>query len=448
LSGAGSIRGSLAAVVCVLLAWQIVTRTVATLLADSEPRLAMRLDPGNSEAVLRLADRMLGQDPGQDKDDPERVPVLNSPAPRALATELMARGVPFPFVTPDIAVDALNAIRRSASASWLDNPLDARAPRLLGQTAEDTDSGRALMRRARVLSMHETLAVYWLMQDAFLGGDMETTLAYSDILLRAHPELATFVVPVLTRAAARPDGLRFLKTALERRPPWRSDFFQAICPGLGDMGLPKELLSDLVAAGAPPAQEEVAPYLNCLVSRGDYALARTVWLDALHGADAGRANLLWDGNFHARSSGALFDWGWRADGGVRVEYDDAPDRTGQTALRLDFLDQFINVLEVTQTVVLRPGEYVLSGELTGEFSARHGLRWSIACAARPGASFATSDRLFGRQNGWKQFSFAFKVPAENCPAQILSLGIDSVSDSERIVSGAAWFANLELKVRD
>jgi hypothetical protein len=28
------------------------------------------------------------------------------------------------------------------------------------------------------------------------------------------------------------------------------------------------------------------------------------------------------------------------------------------------------------------------------------------------------------------------------------LGIDAVSDSERIVSGVAWFANLSLKGRD
>jgi len=446
--GVSLASASVATAIGLLLAWQVLTRTVATFLADAEPRLALRIAPDNSEAALRLADRVLGQDPGRDKGDPERAPVLNSPALRALVTELVAKGVPFPVAPPDIDAESLQALRRSVSTSWLNSPLDARAPRLLGQTTADADAAQALMSRARALSMHETLAVYWLMQDAFLRGETETTLSFSDMLLRAHPELAPFVVPVLLRAAVRPDGSSFLKAAIERRPPWRYDFFQVICPGLGDLSLPKDLLLDLVAAGDPPAQEEVAPYLNCLVSRGEYSRARSVWLDALHGADSGRNNLLWDGNFQARSSGTMFDWSWRAEGGVRVEYDDAPEKSGQTALRVDFLDQYINVLEITQTLVLRPNEYVLSGQYAGEFSARHGLRWNIACAARPSSPFASSDRMFGTQSGWREFSFPFKVPVENCPAEILTLGIDSVSDSERIVSGVAWLANLALKARD
>ena len=443
---AGRLAGVIASLICASLAWQIVTRTVAASLAGLDPRFSLLLSMDASEAAIRLADRALGQDPEHDKDDPERATSLNSPSLRARLAERVTKGLPFPLVAPDLAPEVLAAIRASIASVWLRSPLDARAPRLLGQISGDEAAAHAFMNAAYDLSKRETLAVYWLFQEGFLRGDTKTMFAHADILLRAHPDLAPTVVSPLLRAAAGPEGLRDLESALSGSPPWRYHFFRAICPWLSDLSLPRVVITDLRTQGSPATPDEVAPYIDCLVAHGAYAMARPIWLEASSAAEP--AKLLSNGDFVTPPSVSIFDWAVLAEGGVRADFGDAPQVPGERALQLEFLNRSIINLEVKQTIVLPPGSYVFTGKYLGNFNARRGLRWRVGCVSRPSPAVAMSDRLRGTAGAWKTFSVFFRIPAENCPAQVVSLGVEALSDSDRIVTGSAWLTHLAINASD
>jgi hypothetical protein len=238
-----------------------------------------------------------------------------------------------------------------------------------------------------------------------------------------------------------------LESVLDGDPPWRWSFFASICPGLMHLSLPMDLFLHMRDNGHPPTANDVTPYLTCLTQHGVYPLAQDAWRRLLQGADTKASGLLFNGTFDVPSSGTPFDWTFRTAGGARIEVAEAPGKPGQNALKLAFLDQFIEAFVVAKLVVLPAGDYVLTGRQTGAFNAKHGLRWSVACVARPFAPFAQSDRLFGSASGWKDFAFAFSVPDKDCPAQIVNLRIDAVSESEWIVSGEAWFTDLALDPR-
>jgi hypothetical protein len=48
---------------------------------------------------------------------------------------------------------------------------------------------------------------------------------------------------------------------------------------------------------------------------------------------------------------------------------------------------------------------------------------------------------------WKDFSFSFTVPSDDCRAQYVRLTLDARSASEQLVSGAIWYDELRISRR-
>ena len=432
--------------IALLLFWQIVTRSVAACLWQVAPASALALAPGNSSARLQLAEWMLGQG-GADQPPAMAVPRLNSPAAQAQAMAILARGIAAPMVPPDISAADRAAIQQLAAQAWLSQPLNPRAPRLLGQITESGPKAAVLMARARALSMHEPLANYWLLQAAFLASDFSAALDHADVLLRAQPDSHPIVIPVLARMAENPAGAGPLEAVLHRNPPWRALFFLTIINSIARPGIVSDLLLALQQGPAPATAEEVNACLAWLVKSGLHGQARNLWQRLSPAASPSRDEALFDGNFDAPPSATPFDWHLLSGGGVRLAITAAPGKAGQNALRLEFLEQTVSALEIRQTMVLEPGSHVFSGSVSGDFRASRGLRWQIACAGNPYAPFAASPPLNGNLAGWREFAFAFAVPATGCAAQLASLDVYAVSGSERIVTGTAWFTGLAVRAQ-
>jgi len=102
------------------------------------------------------------------------------------------------------------------------------------------------------LSRHDPLALYWLIQHAFLAGDVDGVLHHADALLRAQPDFAPTVAPMLTALTADETTRPRIVAALAASPPWR-DGFLAELPALAtDPRLPFALLRELARGPTPP----------------------------------------------------------------------------------------------------------------------------------------------------------------------------------------------------
>lgn len=446
----------------VVLAWQVVTRSFVEYLADLEPEWALRLAPDNSKALLNLAIAKLNQayDPdslsvsaastasdtsqGSDDQSDQDTPPL-SPQDQADVDAMRAKGIPVPMIAPDLSPQARDDIRRLSEAALRRDPLDPRALRVLGQVAGSDDKKAAFMRAASAHSLHESLALYWLIQKSFLDGDFAKTLSAADALLRSQPQLADFVVPLFAHIAEAKDGLDLVKGLMRSNPPWSNRFFGPFTRSVSDLHLPLAVMTDLQANGTPPDSDDVKAYLNYLMKKKLYSFAYYTWLQFLPANQLRNLGLLFNGNFAFDPSGVPFDWTITYGSGVEIDILDNPDKPGHRALYWEFTEGRVDDNGVSQVTTLAPGNYSLHGFQKGDITARRGLRWRVACYdAR--SELAESQAFLGFVSDWQEFSMDFTVP-RNCPAQRIWLSVDAVSDPDRLVSGSAWFADIGLSLK-
>ena len=439
-------RRVLAAVVAIVLGlaltWQVAAGSFAAYLADKDPSSALLLSPGQSDALLNLADEMLGQKRGGLPGS--QAPAQASPGVQALGDQIRLKGLAAPMLPADLAPDRREQIRQFATAAMRANPLSARALRILGQIGRSDEDTRKFMRLAVARSRHEPLAVYWLLQDAVLRDDHANAVAYADIFLRSQPQLYQYVAPALARVAESAGGAAAVKTALAGNPPWRRLFFATLPASVTDARTPLNLMVDMQEHGLPPTTEELKFYLSFLVERKLFDLARYAWLQLLAPESLGSAGLLFNGRFALQPSGLLFDWTIEGGEGAQFELVEKLDAPAQHALSVQFVPGRMEKSGIVQVLVLAPGPYRLQGSFKGRIDARRGLRWRMACYERPDNPIVESQAFIGNVADWTPFALAFSVPPAGCKAQRLRLEIDARSESEHIISGAAWFADLAI----
>ena len=196
------LRTAVVAAGALLLAWLVMSRSLAAYLADVAPQAALRLNAGQPEALTNLAERMLNdsggtngradatdQTPQQDAGTDTGGGAGNEGANSALANRAFAA---FDLISQKQSID-LPAVRAAAEAGLRNEPLNARALRLLGQVSDaaknDTDAA-TFMQAAAKLSLHDNLTDSWLMLKSFAAKDYQSTVNYADILLRTTPELS------------------------------------------------------------------------------------------------------------------------------------------------------------------------------------------------------------------------------------------------------------------
>jgi hypothetical protein len=98
---------------------------------------------------------------------------------------------------------------------------------------------------------------------------------------------------------------------------------------------------------------------------------------------------------------------------------------------------------VTELVVLSPGTYHLKGSYKSDVASVRGLQWRIVCAGTANV-IGESRPVTGSDPTWRKFDVAFTVPADNCPAQYVTLALDARSTSETFVSGSIWYDDLSI----
>src|ERR1700734_1770852 len=186
-----------------ILTWLVLSQSFGAYLAAVAPQVALWLDPRQSEALVNLADQALSaadlvQADAGPQDDASNLPnqmhgdkhqAVESPAASLLDRAFLS----FESLGKDqsisrpIAPRNAPAVRDWATIALLNDPLDARALRILGQLAEaDGDDAKTakFMDAANRLSLHEMAAVFWLLRNNAATGDFKSAVYYADIMLR------------------------------------------------------------------------------------------------------------------------------------------------------------------------------------------------------------------------------------------------------------------------
>ncbi|MGD0533684.1 MAG: hypothetical protein ABSA62_15870 [Methyloceanibacter sp.] len=457
-SRSSRVRLLILAALALFLVWEVLTRSLAAYFADADPEAALRLRSTNPTALLNLAeDRLAG-----DEAFKSLAPVLTPPRSLASSESSHAKGgessqnldvvdtsqSPSGESEPAQSADQAHAqISSWAELALLQDPLNARAFRILGQISDLTsDAARteALMQAAVRRSLLESVAVYWMMRKSYQDQDYRTALRYGDTLLRTRSQVLPLIMPMFGKIAETPDASDELKQLLARNPNWRGEFFGYLPASISDARTPLEILLSLKDTPTPPTAQDLSAYLNFLIQHGFYDLAYYTWLQFMPPEQLAKAGHLFNGSFDIVPSGMPFDWVFTKGSGVTIQIAAPNDQPGGRALFLEFGPGRVDYREVTQLILLGPGSYKFRGKYKADLVSQRGLEWHVACAGAQATPIGQSPAVKGSTPGWTEFEFSFTVPKENCPAQFVRLVFDARSDSERFISGSIWYDDLQI----
>lgn len=430
-------RSAALTAVGILLVWMVLTASFADFVAVSSPETALWLNASHPKALLTLAERQLRT--LQKPLDQHKAGSATTTAPASTPTA--STGIQ---QTAEPAEATRAAIRDLANRAIAGDPLSGHAYRLLGETTDDPAMVRAIMREALIRSRRESLAAAWLLRDAFERGDFADTVAKADMLLRTRPGASNEVMKYLGAVASSPEGKTSLVDVLERNPPWRSSFFNALPNATGAPDTPLSLMLALKERGSPPEPKELAAYLRFLVARNYAAFAYDAWLQFLPPEKADELGLLHNGSFKEPFGEIPFDWQIaRGTNAVAALYP-MPNSEGAKALHFSFGSGRVKFPRITQIVALAPGRYRFEGVLQGVIVAKRGLRWQFQCHGAKTPPTET-EMLYGDSRAVQLFELHFEVPnRDDCRAQIIRLIHDARSASEEMVTGQISVQELSL----
>jgi hypothetical protein len=440
----------------ILLVWLVISQSLSAYLAEVAPEAALWLNPREPDALVNLTDRLLNSSenmnglPGGVADQaPERqnnAPDSTMSVPNNTTADPQNLNREFEIIAQNRNVD-LATIRARAETALMHEPLNAHALQILGQVAsvakDDTDASK-FMAAAGKLSLHESVAINWLMRKSIEANDYKMAIYYADALLRKNPGLNGYVLPILAHFAEEKAAQDSLKAVLDSNPPWRGAFLANLPYNVADARTPLLLLLALKTSPTPPTPEDIGRYLALLISNKFYDLAYYTWLQFLPLDELHNAGLLFNGSFEVTPSGLPFDWVITQGSGVTVDIVPRPDKTGEHALLLDFLYGRVDYHSVTELVMLAPGTYQFDGQYKGEIDGPRGLKWRIVCAGEAATRIGESLMIVRATPTWKQMEFTFTVPAANCRAQYVQLDLDTRMGSEQLVTGSMLFAELHI----
>ncbi|MDF2116084.1 hypothetical protein PY365_10905 [Roseiarcaceae bacterium H3SJ34-1] len=387
---------------------RVVTFALGDLLRQTNPSLAVLFDSGQSTARAVIAERVLQEDEA---------------------------------LVQDAVSGAQNALRS--------NPLSARAMTVLGNVAEDkNDEAQAarLFERANRSSLRDLTPQLWLLQREIQAGNVSAAIDRLDVIFRGHEPgtlqpLISALSPMIVDARFRPGFAKLLQA----ETPWRKMVLREVSRGAKDIPGLNALFTALQAGSSPPDGDELKEYLNRLLQEGWVDQAYLVWSKSLPPDRLERLDYLYNARFQYPLTNLPFDWLMPSIQGALVGI---TTESARRVLNVDFFGGRVRFANVSHLLTLGPGAYKFSGqERAQNLNNERGLRWRIYCLEDPSGSIVASSPLSGDQT-WREFSFDFKVPDENCRYQNLLLELPAQVVLETEISGGVSYANLKIQKTD
>lgn len=246
-----------------------------------------------------------------------------------------------------------------------------------------------------------SLSAAYFLADAYLrAGDVSRGLPQVAALARLAPGGTSAVAPYLAAYARSPRNWPALRSLFQAHPEMAGPALTELAKTASSASAVLALADLRQKAGDAPW---LAPLLNSLTVAGDYGRAQAIWARAT-GVRPGP--YLYDASFSDKTSPPPFNWSLTSSAVGLAE------RQAGGRLHVVFYGRDDGIL-ATQLLLLQPGRYRLSMQLTGDAARARSLNWSIWCdkAAEP----ISSVTIDAAARGWQ-----FTVP-QGCRGQWLRL---------------------------
>ncbi len=293
-------------------------------------------------------------------------------------------------------------------ATAVKNPL-APEPFLVRGVEAQLAGNEALAGRtfieARKRDPRAVAARYFLAEHYLRTGQTRQGLAEISALTRLVPQSLDSIAPYLAAYARSEGAAPQVKALLRRNPQLEPVLLNALAADARDAGLALSLWSGRGGEVAKGWQQRI---LNSLVEVGRFDEAHAAWL-RFTSAPVGRGQLI-DTNFQSE---APPPFGWTLTTGAAGVAD--PEEGEK--LRILYYGREDLVL-ASQLMLLKPGPYRLSMQVSGASPAANSLAWIIRCL--PSSGEIANVGLDGVGKGGV-LTTAFSVPASGCAAQSLEL---------------------------
>ena len=294
-------------------------------------------------------------------------------------------------------------------------------------------------------SLRDTKALIWLFNEHVRENRPSEALYYLDAILRTQPGLRGSFANSLVTFASVPGAQPALISLLGGDPPWRPWFLGELAAKASAPSITYAVLSGLASTPNPPRDSELKPYLDQLISEGQYQLAFVTWWHFLPPASARMIPFVFNGDFELPVSGLPFDWVIGSIRGASTDIVETGDKDYGHGLQVVFANTRVPYRQVSKLLVLPPGGYQLTGQVKADrLMNERGMVWRIFCADDTKLTLATSEPVMGT-NDWHSFATAFEVPATGCTAQWLRLELAAQFPIEEQVSGAVWYDDLVIQ---
>jgi tetratricopeptide (TPR) repeat protein len=289
---------------------------------------------------------------------------------------------------------------------------------------------------------HIHLAAYWNQQ-----GKPDKMLDEWNILLTRDPGLGAGLFPHMQALAIAPATMDLFDKFASSPASWWPAFFNSL---VRDKQTPANVLAHFHQlrrqARLPLAEADTTAYVNRLIAEKNWAVAHDVWLSGLPAEEKKfNTDLIYDGGFEGERHNTGFDWSFTSNRQIKIEPDMTFGMEGRRALHLAFnTTQHINFQQLSQQLVLPPENYVLALRFRADnYRTAKGLQWRLYC--QEDKQLLAESPPLRESTPWTSLNVAFKVPAENCPVQLLRLEASSPYAHEQVFSGDLWFDAVTIK---
>ena len=369
-------------------------------------RIALRIDPTNTNALSADAD--------------ERLKTVELGAPAA-----------------KLAEDSKAILRRS--------PYEVVAMRDIGIITDSTDDhvgANKFLSLAARLSLRDYLTHAWLLDYRFKHDQVVDSVREGDILLRQNPENWSVIIPVLIALTQDRRAIEPIAQTLATGPEWRSNYIYQLGQANPFPDATYAVLLRLKALGKPATSDELAPYFRRSAERLSPQQLFAQWVALLPpSAEAAGKGLMRDGDFAGLDVPPPFGWRLFPADGVYAERGAGPAGMG-SALFVSYTGERETAF-ASQQLVLAPGRYRFSGRVYAEDAVDPGIfSWTVACVTN-GAQAQLGRVAVDPQPGkLVRYTVDFDVPANCTQQQVTLLGTTREASFDTI---AAYVDGLTLE---
>ncbi len=302
------------------------------------------------------------------------------------------------------------------------------------------------MTEAVARSRRETVAAFWLLHQAYEGGDPDGVVRMANVLLRTRPELNRFTLSYLNSLVLTPEGRDALAAALVAQPSWRLRFLGNLGQQLAASDAPLTLFQQLKAAGSPRPRRSWCRSCGPAWPRTSRpAPPTTSGCSYCRPSELAKVRPVNNIDFAAAPGTLPFNWSVPRSRNAFVDFLPRGEANAGRTLRVRFGIGRVGFNGVSQVTFLAPGTYRFTGMQKGSMSAKRGMRWQVQCYSSSQMA-GQSDQLMGTPRGWQEFAFDVTIPDDGgCDAQRLRLIHDARSASEQFASGEIQFESLRIE---